>query len=190
MAGCGIFRCRTLIGIKGCGPHPIGDQINGALCSGLCKAELSVKAGFVGAGMVGSAAGYALTVLGGPAEIVLVYRNADLAVAQAGDIGHAMPFVQPCRMGAAYVRVSTHRRRSGRTRGRRAGGFNYRKLNARDCSSRRNGIPPGQRRRSGNREQWAECFRVYFSFAGRDGAAVGFFDHVAVARRQSLSLGD
>lgn len=59
-----------------------------------------MKVGIVGSGMVGSAAGYALTLLGGPAEIVFVDRNADLAVAQAEDIGHAMPFVQPCRIGA------------------------------------------------------------------------------------------
>lgn len=59
-----------------------------------------MKVGIVGSGMVGSAAGYALSLLGGTAEIVFVDRNADLAVAQAEDISHAVPFAAPCRIGA------------------------------------------------------------------------------------------
>ena len=59
-----------------------------------------MKVGIVGSGMVGSAAGYALTLLGDAAEITFVDRNADLAVAQAEDVGHAVPFVHPCKIGA------------------------------------------------------------------------------------------
>lgn len=53
---------------------------------------MSVKVGIVGAGMVGSAAGYAIALMGTAAEIVLVDRNAALARAQAEDIAHAVPF--------------------------------------------------------------------------------------------------
>lgn len=49
--------------------------------------------GIVGAGMVGSAAGYALALSGRAARITLVDLNADLASAQAEDIAHAVPFV-------------------------------------------------------------------------------------------------
>lgn len=59
-----------------------------------------MKVGIVGAGMVGSAAGYALALLGNASEIVFVDRNADLALAQAEDVRHAIPFVQPCKIGA------------------------------------------------------------------------------------------
>lgn len=59
-----------------------------------------MKVGIVGSGMVGSAAGYALTLLGGSAEIVFVDHNADLALAQAEDVSHAVPFVQPCKVSA------------------------------------------------------------------------------------------
>ncbi|MCR8546781.1 L-lactate dehydrogenase [Salipiger sp. P9] len=59
-----------------------------------------MKVGIVGAGMVGSAAGYALALRGGASEVVLVDRNAALAVAQAEDIAHAVPFAHPCRIGA------------------------------------------------------------------------------------------
>lgn len=51
-----------------------------------------MKVGIVGAGMVGSAAGYALVLRGGASRVVLVDRNAALAVAQAEDIAHAVPF--------------------------------------------------------------------------------------------------
>lgn len=57
-----------------------------------------MKVGIVGAGMVGSAAGYALALQGAAAEIVLVDHNPDLALAQAEDIGHAVPFARPCRV--------------------------------------------------------------------------------------------
>ncbi|MBY6003545.1 L-lactate dehydrogenase [Salipiger bermudensis] len=59
-----------------------------------------MKIGIVGAGMVGSAAGYALALRGGASEIVLVDRNMALAVAQAEDIAHAVPFAHPCRVSA------------------------------------------------------------------------------------------
>lgn len=52
-----------------------------------------MKVGIVGAGMVGSSAGYALAIMGGVSEIVLVDRNEALARAQAEDISHAVPFV-------------------------------------------------------------------------------------------------
>lgn len=59
-----------------------------------------MKAGIVGTGMVGSAAGYALGLLGGASEITFVDVNADLAVAQAEDVSHAIPFVHPCKVNA------------------------------------------------------------------------------------------
>ncbi|MCM2448664.1 L-lactate dehydrogenase [Agrobacterium vitis] len=52
-----------------------------------------MKVGIVGAGMVGSASAYALTMLGIASEIVLVDYNTDLAQAQAEDISHAVSFV-------------------------------------------------------------------------------------------------
>jgi len=51
-----------------------------------------MKVGIVGAGMVGSAAGYALALKGTASRIVLVDLNPDLARAQAEDIAHAVPF--------------------------------------------------------------------------------------------------
>jgi L-lactate dehydrogenase len=51
-----------------------------------------MKVGIVGAGMVGSAAGYALALRGAASRIVFVDMNADLARAQAEDIAHAVPF--------------------------------------------------------------------------------------------------
>ncbi|MBX2832642.1 MAG: L-lactate dehydrogenase [Rhodospirillales bacterium] len=52
-----------------------------------------MKVGIVGAGMVGSSAAYALAVMGLASSVVLVDRNHDLAVAQAEDIAHAVPFM-------------------------------------------------------------------------------------------------
>ncbi len=52
-----------------------------------------MKIGIVGAGMVGSSAGYALAMTDSVSEIVLVDRNDALARAQAEDISHAVPFV-------------------------------------------------------------------------------------------------
>lgn len=51
-----------------------------------------MKIGIVGTGMVGSAAGYAMALLGVGTEIVLVDANPSLAQAQAQDIAHATPF--------------------------------------------------------------------------------------------------
>ena len=59
-----------------------------------------MKVGIVGAGMVGSAAGYAIALLGTATEVVLVDHRPDLAVAQAEDIAHAVPFVGACRVSA------------------------------------------------------------------------------------------
>jgi len=59
-----------------------------------------MKVGIVGAGMVGSAAGYALALRGGASEVVFVDRSTDLAVAQAEDIAHAVPFAHPLRLRA------------------------------------------------------------------------------------------
>lgn len=52
-----------------------------------------MKVGIVGAGMVGSSAGYALALMGISNEVVFVDRNEALAVAQAEDISHAVPFM-------------------------------------------------------------------------------------------------
>jgi len=51
-----------------------------------------MKIGIVGTGMVGSAAGYAMALLGVGTDIVLVDANPALALAQAQDISHATPF--------------------------------------------------------------------------------------------------
>ncbi len=51
-----------------------------------------MKVGIVGAGLVGSAAAYALALTGTVNRVVLVDRNAPLAAAQAEDISHAVPF--------------------------------------------------------------------------------------------------
>ncbi|MBN2905681.1 MAG: L-lactate dehydrogenase [Rhodobacteraceae bacterium] len=51
-----------------------------------------MKVGIVGAGMVGSAAGYAMALTGAASRIVFVDRDPALATAQAQDIAHAVPF--------------------------------------------------------------------------------------------------
>ena len=51
-----------------------------------------MKIGIVGAGMVGSAAAYAMALNGVGTEVVLIDLNHKLAVAQAQDIAHAVPF--------------------------------------------------------------------------------------------------
>lgn len=51
-----------------------------------------MKLGIVGAGMVGSAAGYALALMGTVSKVVLVDLNPAMALAQAQDIAHAVPF--------------------------------------------------------------------------------------------------
>lgn len=61
---------------------------------------MASKIGIVGAGMVGSAAAYALVLNGTVGQIVLVDRNADLAAAQAEDIRHAVPFAAATQVDA------------------------------------------------------------------------------------------
>ncbi|MCO5733607.1 L-lactate dehydrogenase [Rhizobium sp. SSA_523] len=51
-----------------------------------------MKVAIIGAGMVGSAAAYALALAGTVSEVVLLDRNGRLASAQAEDIAHATPF--------------------------------------------------------------------------------------------------
>lgn len=63
-----------------------------------------MKVGIVGAGMVGSSAGYALALMGLASEIVLVDRNEALAVAQAEDIAHAVPFMSSTVVNAGQYR--------------------------------------------------------------------------------------
>lgn len=58
-----------------------------------------MKVGVIGAGLVGSAAAYALTLNGVANEIVIVDRNAELARAQAEDISHAVPFAHAVIVG-------------------------------------------------------------------------------------------
>ncbi|AUG55501.1 L-lactate dehydrogenase [Thalassospira marina] len=55
-----------------------------------------MKIGIVGAGMVGSSAGYAIALMGIASSVIFVDRNADLARAQAEDISHAVPFMSSC----------------------------------------------------------------------------------------------
>jgi L-lactate dehydrogenase len=63
----------------------------------------AMKIGIVGAGRVGATAAYAMTMRGVGSEIVLVDRNADLAVAQAHDILDATPFAHPVRVRAGEM---------------------------------------------------------------------------------------
>lgn len=53
-----------------------------------------MKVGVIGAGLVGSAAAYAMVLRGVCNEVVLVDLNAALAEAQARDISHAIPFAE------------------------------------------------------------------------------------------------
>ena len=59
-----------------------------------------MKIGVVGAGQVGATAAYAMMMRRVGSEIMLVDRNADLAVAQARDILDATPFADPVRVRA------------------------------------------------------------------------------------------
>ena len=59
-----------------------------------------MKVGIVGAGMVGSSAGYALALTGTAREVVLVDLNEKLAIAQAEDIAHATPFHSATKVSA------------------------------------------------------------------------------------------
>jgi L-lactate dehydrogenase len=54
-----------------------------------------MKVGIVGAGMVGSAAGFALIMRGTAKEVVFVDINEARARAEAEDIAHAVPFAAP-----------------------------------------------------------------------------------------------
>ncbi|EGD58295.1 L-lactate dehydrogenase [Novosphingobium nitrogenifigens DSM 19370] len=66
-----------------------------------------MKVGIVGAGLVGSAAGYAIALLGAASDVVFVDRNPALALAQAEDVAHAVPFVGSCRVSAGdYAALS------------------------------------------------------------------------------------
>ena len=59
-----------------------------------------MKIGIVGAGQVGATAAYAMMMRGVGSEIVLVDRNADLAVAQARDILDGAALADPLRVRA------------------------------------------------------------------------------------------
>jgi L-lactate dehydrogenase len=59
---------------------------------------MAFKVGIVGAGMVGSAAAYAIALMGTAGEIVLVDRNPARALAEAEDIAHAVPFASATRV--------------------------------------------------------------------------------------------
>ena len=54
-----------------------------------------MKIGIVGAGQVGATAAYSMMMHRIDSEIMLVDRNADLAIAQARDILDATPFADP-----------------------------------------------------------------------------------------------
>ena len=59
-----------------------------------------MKIGIVGAGQVGATAAYSMMMRRVGSAILLVDRNADLAVAQARDILDATPFADPVRVRA------------------------------------------------------------------------------------------
>ncbi len=67
-----------------------------------------MKVGVIGAGMVGSAAGFALVMQSAVSELVFVDLNAAKAEAEAQDIAHAVPFA-----GAAHVRAGGYREIAG-----------------------------------------------------------------------------
>lgn len=59
-----------------------------------------MKVGVVGTGLVGSTAAFTLAIRGIASQIVLVDKNTARAEAEADDILHAVPFVQPSRVWA------------------------------------------------------------------------------------------
>lgn len=59
-----------------------------------------MKIGVVGTGFVGATAAYTLAIRGIGSQIVLVDKNHQRAEAEADDILHAVPFVQPTRVWA------------------------------------------------------------------------------------------
>ncbi|WP_323769578.1 L-lactate dehydrogenase [Antarctobacter sp.] len=63
-----------------------------------------MKVGIVGAGMVGSAAGFALVMQNTVSDLVLIDLNAARAQAEAEDIAHAVPFA-----GSTIVRSGTYK---------------------------------------------------------------------------------
>lgn len=63
-----------------------------------------MKIGIVGTGQVGSAAAYAMALLGTATEVVLVDMDPALARAQAEDIAHAVPFASATRVGSGGYR--------------------------------------------------------------------------------------
>lgn len=67
-----------------------------------------MKVGIVGAGFVGSTAGFAMVMTGAASEIVLVDANPAPALAQAQDIAHAIPFAH-----AAMVRQGDYAELAG-----------------------------------------------------------------------------
>ena len=60
-----------------------------------------MKVGIIGAGLVGSAAAYAIALQGVASEVVLVDLDPKLAEAQAEDITHAVPFAATVTVRAA-----------------------------------------------------------------------------------------
>ena len=62
-----------------------------------------MKIGIVGVGQVGATAAYAMMMRGVGSEIVLVDRNADLAVAQARDVLDAAALADPLRVRAGEL---------------------------------------------------------------------------------------
>lgn len=59
-----------------------------------------MKVAIIGAGMVGSAAAYAIALRGAASDVVLVDRDARMARAQAQDILHATPFAYATKVRA------------------------------------------------------------------------------------------
>jgi L-lactate dehydrogenase len=74
------------------------------------RTEAHVKVAIIGAGMVGSAAGFALILKGIAKELVFVDLDEARARAEAEDIAHAVPFAAPAivRHGG-YARISPAR---------------------------------------------------------------------------------
>jgi L-lactate dehydrogenase len=60
--------------------------------------DLSMKVGIVGCGLVGSTAAYAMVMRHTCSEIVMIDKNMERAEAEADDILHAVPFVDPVRV--------------------------------------------------------------------------------------------
>src|SRR5208283_3278894 len=87
---------------RGAAPRAVCSLVADGTSRSRCK-ENRVKIGIVGAGQVGSTAAYAMMMRGVGAEIVLVDRKTDLAVAQAHDILDATPWAYPVRVRAGEI---------------------------------------------------------------------------------------